>query len=192
MNHALTALRNFWFPGARPEWTPAHRRFSYIAFATVVLFGLIIPEDIVVANSWAQKFTDFMAKIIPQIDNVSRVNLHSDTNRFLYSALWAVSPLFLPLVIKEQLNLIEVVDVEKKREIDWSLHLLRIFLLLLVSVFSLFWMSYRPTFYVSHFMFVNPIGRPIGAFLLVYGAVLPATYVTALILSIKRGTYPGK
>jgi hypothetical protein len=192
MKKAITKLRGFWLPGSTPEWTPAHKRLTHIAFVVVVVFGLSIPDDIITANVWARQFTDFMAMLIPQIDNVSRVNLHSDTNRFLYSFLWAISPLFLPLLIKEQLNLIEVEDVKKKREIDWSLHLLRIIFFVCFAALALFWMAYKPTLRTSYFIFINPYGKAIGAFLLVYAPLWSLCYPISLFVSIRRGTYPVK
>ena len=50
------------------------------------------------------EFTDFMAGIVPQIDRVTALNLRPEVNRFHYSVLWAVSPvyfaIFMPAVNK--------------------------------------------------------------------------------------------
>jgi hypothetical protein len=189
---AITKLRGFWLPGSTPEWTSAHKRFSYIAFGVIVVAGLSVPETIITANPWAREFTDFMAMLIPQIDNVSRVNLHSDANRFLYSLLWVISPLFLPLVIKEQLNWIEVEDVKKKREIDWSLHFLRLLFILMIAAWVMFSLSYEEGRYVAKLMLINHFWKSVFAPMAVAAALWPVTYLASLTISVRRGTYPGK
>lgn len=186
----ILKLRKFWLPGSTPEWTPAHRRFSYFMYFVAVVFGLLIPDDILITNSWTQKFTDGMAMIIPQIDNVSRVNLYSDVNRFLYSVLWAISPLLFPLAIKDQLHLIEVKDVENKRDIDWTLHFLRITFFLGMTIWAVFYFSYIERNRILESILVNQFYRAVAAPVMVAGSLWVVSYMAALALSVMRGTYP--
>lgn len=61
-------------------------------YAIMVLFGLLIPENILSAHSGLKAFTDFMAAIVPQIDRVTELGRAPEVNRLVYSVLWLVAP----------------------------------------------------------------------------------------------------
>ena len=87
-------------PGGNKE----QNRFFLISWAVLAFVGFFIPDDILSKHTWAREFTDFMAGIVPQIDRVTALNLRPEVNRFHYSVLWAVSPvyfaIFMPAVNK--------------------------------------------------------------------------------------------
>ena len=57
------------------------------------------PEKVLSDNEWAWRFSDFMASIVPQIDRIAALNLRPEVNKFHYSILWAVSPVFPGLML---------------------------------------------------------------------------------------------
>lgn len=77
-------------PGGNKE----QNRFFLASWAVLAFIGFFIPEDIITKHAWAREFTDFMARIVPQIDRVTALNLRPEVNRFHYSVLWAVSPVY--------------------------------------------------------------------------------------------------
>ena len=77
-------------PGGNKE----QNRFLLISWAVLAFVGFFIPDDILTQHAWAREFTDFMAGVVPQIDRVTALNLRPEVNRFHYSVLWAVSPVY--------------------------------------------------------------------------------------------------
>mgnify|MGYP001618438137 CR=1 FL=1 len=82
-------------PGGNKE----QNRFFLISWAVLAFVGFFIPDDILSKHTWAREFTDFMAGIVPQIDRVTALNLRPEVNRFHYSVLWAVSPVYFVIFI---------------------------------------------------------------------------------------------
>jgi hypothetical protein len=77
-------------PGGNKE----QNRFFLASWAVLAFVGFFIPDDILTQHAWAREFTDFMASVVPQIDRVTALNLRPEVNRFHYSVLWAVSPVY--------------------------------------------------------------------------------------------------
>lgn len=81
-------------------------RFLLVSWIIFAAIGLFIPETIITDHTWARSFSDFMASIVPQIDRVTAIGLRPGVNRFHYSILWAVSPVyFLILFISTYKNI---------------------------------------------------------------------------------------
>ncbi len=88
-----------------PETKKVQLGFFFGSWAVLAAVGLFIPEKVLSENEWAWRFSDFMASFIPQIDRIAALNLRPEVNRFHYSILWAVSPIFpgllLPSIVKD-------------------------------------------------------------------------------------------
>ncbi len=87
-----------------PETRKVQLGFFFGSWAVLAAVGLFIPEKVLSENEWAWRFSDFMASFIPQIDRITALNLRPEVNKFHYSILWAVSPVYsgllMPSVIK--------------------------------------------------------------------------------------------
>ena len=185
MKRLAQIVYNFWFPVSRSEWTRAHKYLSIIILGGFVVFGIWIPENILSLHPWLGGFTGFFESLIPQIDNVTRGNPYEDKFRVLFSTIWAVSPLLIPLIIKEQLYLIQVED-KKRKDVDWSLHFIRILFMSFFSVYILFFLDFTPRRRTSRTLLASLIGTPVAAPLLVYGVLYPVCYVISLFIAKKR------
>lgn len=86
-------------PSKVPGGNREQNRFLLASWAVLAAIGFFIPEQIVSDHVWAKEFTDFMASIVPQIDRVTALNLRPEVNRFHYSVLWAVSPVYFVIVM---------------------------------------------------------------------------------------------
>ena len=82
-----------------PETKKVQLGFFFGSWAVLALIGLFIPEKVLSENEWAWRFSDFMASIVPQIDRIAALNLRPEVNKFHYSILWAVSPVFPGLML---------------------------------------------------------------------------------------------
>jgi hypothetical protein len=82
-----------------PETKKVQLGFFLGSWAILAAIGLFIPEKVLSENEWAWRFSDFMASFIPQIDRITALNLRPEVNKFHYSILWAVSPIFPGLML---------------------------------------------------------------------------------------------
>ena len=82
-----------------PETKKVQLGFFFGSWAILAIIGLFIPEKVLSDNEWAWRFSDFMASIVPQIDRITALNLRPEVNKFHYSILWAVSPVFPGLML---------------------------------------------------------------------------------------------
>jgi hypothetical protein len=83
----------------RSEWRNPLVIAMLIYYVVMAVVGLWIPDNILKDNPGAREFSDFMAKIVPQIDRITALNIKPDVNRFYFSVLWAGSPVFLILAM---------------------------------------------------------------------------------------------
>lgn len=81
-------------PSKVPGGNKPQTYFLLGSWAFFAFLGLVIPEDVLTKNEWAREFTDFMAAIVPQIDRITALGLKPEINRFHYSVLWAVAPVY--------------------------------------------------------------------------------------------------
>ena len=82
-----------------PETKKVQLGFFFGSWVILAVIGLFIPEKVLSENEWAWRFSDFMASIVPQIDRIAALNLRPEVNKFHYSILWAVSPVFPGLAL---------------------------------------------------------------------------------------------
>lgn len=82
-----------------PETKKVQLGFFFGSWVILAAVGLFIPEKALSENEWAWRFSDFMASIVPQIDRITALNLRPEVNKFHYSILWAVSPVFPGLMV---------------------------------------------------------------------------------------------
>lgn len=90
----LNWLRQIVGPSKVPGGNKPQTYFLLGSWAVFAFLGLVIPEDVLTKNEWAREFTDFMAAIVPQIDRITALGLKPEINRFHYSVLWAVAPVY--------------------------------------------------------------------------------------------------
>lgn len=140
----------------------------YLVMAVV---GLLIPDDILKANTWAREFSDFMAGIVPQIDRITALGIKPDVNRFYFSVLWAGSPGLLFIV------LLMMWDAKKRGVAPlWTAPFWKSFWPILFGIFicgfvwQVTWMV-DPSLRISRFYFGNSIGRGLLGQLLVSGLI---------------------
>ena len=91
-----------WFRKLLGPYGPETKSPTGLFFGSWVILaviGLFIPEKVLSENEWAWRFSDFMASIVPQIDRIAALNLRPEVNKFHYSILWAVSPVFPGLAL---------------------------------------------------------------------------------------------
>lgn len=83
-------------PVTTPEGWRVHKRFLIGSYALFAAIGLLIPEDLRLADHPnLSAFCDFMAAIVPQIDRITAMGIKPDVNRFYFSLLWACSPPYM-------------------------------------------------------------------------------------------------
>jgi hypothetical protein len=83
----------------RSEWRNPLVIAMLIYYVVMAVVGLWIPDNILKDNPGAREFSDFMAKIVPQIDRITALNIKPDVNRFYFSVLWAASPIVMFLTV---------------------------------------------------------------------------------------------
>ena len=140
----------------------------YLIMAVV---GLCIPDDILKANAWAREFSDFMASIVPQIDQITALGIQPDVNRFYFSVLWAVSPLLLLIVG------LMIWDATRRGVAPvWTTPFWKSFWPILFGAFicafawQVTWMA-DPALSISQFYLGNPIGRGLLGQMLVLSCI---------------------
>ena len=87
-----------------PETKKVQLTFFLGSWVLLAALGLFIPEKVLSENEWAWRFSDFMASFIPQIDRITALNLRPEVNKFHYSILWAVSPVYLAVTLSGNLQ----------------------------------------------------------------------------------------
>lgn len=109
------------------------------SYALFVVIGLAVPESVLRDYAWAKNFSDVMASIVPQIDRVTQLSaaMHAkaDVNRFYYSFLWAISPLYFAIFYNSSNQYIKT---NYKIESMFAV-LPHILFMLVVSLFIFFW-----------------------------------------------------
>lgn len=130
-------------------------------YMLTALVGMFIPSDILTANAWAREFSDFMASIVPQIDRITALGIKSDINRFYFSLMWAMSPIFIFLIFLDALT-------HKNSHPAWSAPLNKLFLTIVVAVCLIFatnnayWMDIATNYQANQiiqFYLGNGLGR---------------------------------
>jgi len=96
----INVIQEIFSPRGGAEGWKFQTRVAYVSYVVFVIVGLSIPDNILRDYSWTRSFTDFMAAIVPQIDRITALNIAADVNRFNYSLLWAVSPLYFLIVYR--------------------------------------------------------------------------------------------
>lgn len=86
-------------PSKVPGGNKPQNYFLLGSWAFFAFIGLLIPHDVLTKNEWAREFTDFMAAIVPQIDRITALGLKPEINRFHYSVLWAVAPVYFVILM---------------------------------------------------------------------------------------------
>lgn len=83
-----------------PESNKAQLQFVVASVLFSVVFSAMAPMRMVSEHEWARTFCDFMASFIPMIDKVTIAVLNSpvdrsEENRFYFSVMWALSPIYV-------------------------------------------------------------------------------------------------
>ncbi len=95
----LNWIKQLCGPSKGPGGNKPQTRFLIGSWAFFAFIGLIMPETILRDYDWTQGFTDAVASVVPQIDRITALNLRPDINRFHYSLLWVVSPVYFVIAM---------------------------------------------------------------------------------------------
>lgn len=146
-------------------WTGSYVLFFVVALAT--------PETILDDYPDARRFTDFMAAIVPQIDLVTRVSgPAAQANRFVYSLLWAVIPVYTVILVAQMRGYI-LRDGFASRPRSWVEFSLVVAFALYVFVDGLFFMwEADPSNRMTRRLLIDPGGRAFWAPLWAFAPVL--------------------
>lgn len=102
-NESIPIVQNWIKQVVGPSKVPGGNKpqtyFLLGSWAFFAFIGLLIPQDVLTKNEWAREFTDFMAAIVPQIDRITALGLKPEINRFHYSVLWAVAPVYFVVIM---------------------------------------------------------------------------------------------
>ncbi|NBP07982.1 MAG: hypothetical protein EBU76_05820 [Gammaproteobacteria bacterium] len=141
----------------------------YYLFMAIV--GMLVPDDILKSYAWAREFSDFMAGIVPQIDQVTALNIKPDVNRFYFSVLWAGSPVLLVIVC------LMLLDGKQRRFATmWTTPFAKMIwpmffgLITVVAFLKVNWLA-DPQIRLSIFSFGTPLGRALLAQVFVLGPI---------------------
>ena len=168
-------------PSKAPGGNKPQKYFLLGSWAFFAAIGLVIPGDIL-EHAWAHDFTDFMAAIVPQIDRIAALGLKPEINRFHYSILWAILPIYFAVVmISGNQNIVMGHNRLSPEKIYLSL--ITGFLFFYFSMFLGFGFgSVDPDDRTSRILFYNPITRAIWAPIFAFG---PAVFFGGILLIIK-------
>lgn len=140
-------------------------------FVITAMVGLFVPDDILTNSPWAREFSNFMSRIVPQINRIVAIGIAPDVNRFYFSVLWALSPIaLLPLVI---LSFQQPEKIKKIWLTVFHIQLLSLVACIFAVVASQYgwWMTDIKTRQVRS-MYGNAFGRAFwGNFMMVHGPV---------------------
>ena len=168
-----------------PETKKVHLTFFLGSWALLAAIGLFIPEKVLSENEWAWRFSDFMASFIPQIDRITALNLRPEVNKFHYSILWAVSPVYFTITLSEIFR----TDLKAKKQVTYG----QAFGMFMASVwfigFTMFlWGVNDPSNRIERLAFYYPFFRAAFAPLLVGGFWVFLT----LIIYVIWGGFTGR
>jgi len=173
-----------------PETKKIQLGFFFGSWAILATIGLFIPEKILSENEWAWRFSDFMASFIPQIDRIAALNLRPEVNKFHYSILWAVSPVF-PGLMLPSIFMYSIADRSRKTYSQAFLGLLISAWLIGGSMF-LWWglgSMNDPTNRIVRVMFDYPLTRAITAPVLVIIFWGLSTFVVYILWGLFSGRF---
>jgi len=169
-----------------PETRKVQLGFFFGSWAVLAAVGLFIPEKVLSENEWAWRFSDFMASFIPQIDRITALNLRPEVNKFHYSILWAVSPLYCAVF----LNWIFKEASTETTTRTYSQACIALFGTMLFAGFAMFlWGFNAPNNSVERIMFMHPITRGITAPILVFGFCASLAGFTVTIWRFLTGRF---
>lgn len=144
----------------------AHSKLILLVYGLMVLFGLLVPNDLLEKSPSLRAYCDFIASIIPQIDRVTMLGgAIGNINRFVYSMFWIVALAISPVLIITKLKRLKRDGFPKKSVPLWQAVLFPLFGLWIswnVLTFSWFDTSLRAV----HFGIANRLGAAIMAPLL--------------------------
>ncbi|MDR7097216.1 hypothetical protein [Hydrogenophaga laconesensis] len=126
----------------------------YLVMAVV---GLLIPDDILSANAWARKFSDFMASIVPQIDRITALGIKPDVNRFYFAVLWMSSP------VAFFFSALLVLSGRQKNYPMWSMPFFKSLLFISIPAVFFSWAQFlwgvNPEMRLTKFLFAVDLAR---------------------------------
>lgn len=168
------------------------------AYLAGVLLVLLTPLDVLDKYPQARVFADFMANLIPQIENVARIGgPAAQANRLVYSVLWVVSPVVVCAVAfdtykKDVFNTPVFFD-STKQMIFLLLGWLLIWPFVILKVFPLdFAVASGLNSKFARGFFLSTVGRTFWSPMLVWGIALLTVAWPFLVYRLVKAWMLGK
>ena len=182
MQGVFDLIKQICGPSKVPGGNKPQMYFLLGSWAFFGALGLLIPSDIL-DHAWAREFTDFIAAIVPQIDRIAALKLKPDVNRFHYSVLWSVSPIYLIIAISSMNANI----VSGAHKLNYIQSLLSLIFGLYIFLFSMFlWYGFgsvKADDPQTVFLFYNDIIRSFWAPLF---AFVPSFFAGGIFVILKN------
>lgn len=190
----MIALSNYFRRLVSYPQTPESKRAVYQFFGWTLalswLLSVSVPDRILSNHEWARAFCDFMASFIPQIDRVTIArptgrmfddtdSLLSENNRFYFSVMWAVSPIYI-VWVWVGMTMMKRYSVELVQLT--FIRFLGLLVLMVVALLMFFVMPLGP--HLKRFTLGVPFFRGFTAPFLVLG---PAVIFTMFVYALKEG-----